>query len=166
MQLGDDLIGIELGIFQAQNFCKLLQCCPNISILYGVDTFTPYNDEVYGTMTVDEKQANYNKILSLHNIEYCGEKQKAKVLIKDTLEAAKNFEDNSFDFIFLDAYLNEIQAKKELEVWYPKLKNGGIYCGHDFNDKGITKAVLSFREKNNIKNRMSVYDDAWMWYKN
>jgi len=49
----------------------------------------------------------------------------------DSLEAVKNFDDESIDFLFLDADHRYIQFKQDLEAWYPKVKNGGFICGHD-----------------------------------
>ncbi len=40
----------------------------------------------------------------------------------DSNEAAEYIDDDSLDFIFLDAYLTGEQAKNDLEVWYPKVK--------------------------------------------
>ena len=45
----------------------------------------------------------------------------------DSNEAAKHIDDDSLDFIFLDAYLTGEQVKNDLEVWYPKVKTGGIF---------------------------------------
>lgn len=33
--------------------------------------------------------------------------------------------------------------KKELELWFPKLKIGGVFSGHDYLDKGIRFGVKS-----------------------
>ncbi len=41
---GDDLIGLELGVDRAQSFCTLLQACPNIKHLTGIDNWQPYTD--------------------------------------------------------------------------------------------------------------------------
>jgi predicted SAM-dependent methyltransferase len=83
----------------------------------------------------------------------------------DTLSAVSKFEDESVDFIFQDAYLSYEQAMEELKAWYPKLRSGGIYSGHDYNDPKITRAVNEFRENERIGARMSIADDCWMWYK-
>ena len=34
---GDNLVGAEIGVHLGQSFLTLLQTCPNISKLYGVD---------------------------------------------------------------------------------------------------------------------------------
>ena len=46
-------------------------------------------------------------------------------------EAVKQFEDNSIDLVFVDGDHRYIQFRRDLENWYPKVKKGGMICGHD-----------------------------------
>ena len=63
-----------------------------------------------------------------------------------SLEAATKFEDESLDFVFIDAAHEYEHVKDDLTAWYPKIKKGGILAGHDFypdqpNWGGVHKAV-------------------------
>jgi hypothetical protein len=44
-------------------------------------------------------------------------------------------------------------VKKDIELFYNKLKKGGILGGHDFwaNQIDVCKAVLEFAENNNLR---------------
>jgi predicted O-methyltransferase YrrM len=46
--------------------------------------------------------------------------------------ASELFPDNYFDFIFLDAAHLYEDVRLDLKSWYPKLKIGGIFAGHDY----------------------------------
>lgn len=46
-------------------------------------------------------------------------------------EAVKLFEDETFDLIFIDGSHLYLDIKEDLEIWYPKVKKEGIFCGHD-----------------------------------
>ena len=46
--------------------------------------------------------------------------------------AAKKFEDESLDFVFIDADHHYDSVKQDIEVWWPKVKQGGILAGHDY----------------------------------
>lgn len=61
--------------------------------------------------------------------------------------AAKLFDDNSVDFVFVDGNHTYPYVKKDLEVWIPKIRNGGLIAGHDFNDWEVAKAVSEFIPK-------------------
>lgn len=68
------------------------------------------------------------------------------------------FEDDYFDFIYIDADHTYEAVKSDLESWYPKLKKGGIMSGHDYVEVttsvpfGVVQAVNEFLKKNNISN--------------
>lgn len=53
------------------------------------------------------------------------------------------FEDNSIDFIYIDADHTYESVKKDIESYLPKLKDGGVIGGHDYQDKwpGVINAV-------------------------
>ncbi len=57
-------------------------------------------------------------------------------------EAAPLFEDESIDFIFIDASHYYKDIKNDIETWLPKVKKGGIIAGHDYRThEGVKKAV-------------------------
>jgi hypothetical protein len=49
-----------------------------------------------------------------------------------SLEAVTKFEDNSLDFVFIDASHEYDDVKEDINAWLPKLKPGGILAGHDY----------------------------------
>jgi predicted O-methyltransferase YrrM len=58
-------------------------------------------------------------------------------------EAAKLHEDNSLDFVFIDASHEYESVKADIEAWYPKIKLGGYIGGHDYvpGQYGVYQAV-------------------------
>ena len=65
----------------------------------------------------------------------------------------------------MDAYLTYKQAVGELKDWYPKLKKGGLFTGHDWHCDDIRKAVLEFRSKNNVRGNLVILPETWSWRK-
>ena len=170
--LGEDLVGAEIGVAKGHSFMTLLHNCPNIKTLHGVDHYQPYEDyfnDVYDesrpAYTIDEKQATYSKIVCYNFIKFSGMEEKVKFHEMESDKAAEEIEDGSLDFIFVDAYLTYEQTKKDLNVWYPKVREGGIFAGHDYRCNVVEQAVDSFRKNNNITNKMSVFDETFIWYK-
>ena len=49
-------------------------------------------------------------------------------------EAAKDFEKESIDFIYIDARHDYCGVMEDIEHYWPILKPGGIMAGHDYND--------------------------------
>ncbi|NBX26131.1 MAG: class I SAM-dependent methyltransferase, partial [Planctomycetes bacterium] len=63
-----------------------------------------------------------------------------------SLEAAATFADGSLDAVFIDAAHEFAAVAADLEAWYPKVKRGGWFCGHDYSIAwpGVVRAVDRF----------------------
>jgi hypothetical protein len=49
-----------------------------------------------------------------------------------SVDAAKLYEDNSLDVVFIDAGHTYEAVKSDVAAWLPKVKVGGILAGHDY----------------------------------
>ena len=61
--------------------------------------------------------------------------------------ASQRFENEYFDWIYIDAGHHYEEVKSDLNYWYPKVKDGGFITGHDYVEKkwyGIVRAVNEF----------------------
>jgi hypothetical protein len=170
--LGEDIIGAEIGIGKAQTFCTFLQNCSSIKTLYGIDSYKPYSDfvtdpydENIPKYTVDEKTIDYIKLTAYHNIQFSGCQEKVIFIEEDSHVAVNYFEDNLLDFIFIDTYMTYDQAYQDLVEWYPKVKTGGLFIGHDWSASVIRNVVNRFREEHKITNKLSTFDNTWAWVK-
>lgn len=82
--------------------------------------------------------------------------------IKDhSWNAVNNFQDESIDFIYIDGNHKYQAVKKDLELYYPKIKKNGIISGHDYNLFGnIYNAVNEFFKD---KSSLTIFSDSsWM----
>jgi predicted O-methyltransferase YrrM len=62
-----------------------------------------------------------------------------------TSTASETLNDGVLDFVFVDATHTYKAVKEDCQLWIPKLKEGGLLCGHDyakaFDKGGVIKAV-------------------------
>ncbi|MCX6701737.1 MAG: class I SAM-dependent methyltransferase [Candidatus Zambryskibacteria bacterium] len=65
-----------------------------------------------------------------------------EILKMDSIEAAKHFEDNSIDMVFIDGVHDKQSVLKDLNAWYPKCKK--ILCGHDLDRQSVKDALVEF----------------------
>lgn len=167
---GENLRGVELGLYQANSLCTMLQVCTNVDELIGVDKWEPYEDNIGahagGRLLVrDQKQIEFIRNTAVNFIMWSGCADRATILEMDTVEAAAKYEDESMDFVFFDAHLSQKQLEDEMTAWYPKIKQGGLVIGHDHHTKETRHAVLSFRLRNDITTPYYNYDMTFIWKK-
>ena len=75
---------------------------------------------------------------------------------KTSVEASEMFNDNSIDFIMIDAAHDYENVINDIRHWYPKLASGGIISGDDLDWPGVTKAVSEYFNDDflNIENKI------------
>jgi|ETNvirenome_6_85_1030632.scaffolds.fasta_scaffold08475_2 hypothetical protein len=62
------------------------------------------------------------------------------------------FDDRHMDFVYIDGDHSYEAVKQDIADWWPKIKQGGILAGHDYNDtnQGTIDAVNEFAEQNSL----------------
>lgn len=81
----------------------------------------------------------------------------------DSVSASKQYENNSIDFVFIDANHEYTYVKKDIESWFPKVKVGGIIAGHDYRNGwgDVDRAVDEFfKDKTFLKS-----ESCWIYEK-
>jgi predicted O-methyltransferase YrrM len=84
-----------------------------------------------------------------------------------SIDASKLYEDQSLDFIFIDADHTYEGVMNDLIHWYPKVKFGGVISGHDYfygpegeDWGGVKRAVDEF-----FSNKIETVSASWVHYK-
>lgn len=83
-----------------------------------------------------------------------------------SVSAAKKYKNTSVDMIFIDAAHDYESVKNDLKAWWPKLKSGGTFAGHDwhYSQDGVQRAVKEFCQLHNLPIRIS--GQCWIVEKN
>ncbi len=64
----------------------------------------------------------------------------------DSLTAAAQVDDETLDFVYVDARHTAPHPENDLRAWLPKVKHGGYIGGHDYEPRkfpGVVQAVSS-----------------------
>ena len=80
-------------------------------------------------------------------------KERCTLLKAYSPQCAENFEDESLDFVYIDALHDYDSVKADMEAWFPKVRSGGILSGHDYSLQdwpGIFTAVEEFGDENGL----------------
>jgi hypothetical protein len=121
-------LGVEVGVLTGE-FSNHILSAWHGKKLYSIDAwrhFKGLQDSTNGDPDAHLRTLSATfKSLYLHGERSC-------IIRELSVEASKLFQDNSLDFVFLDAAHDYVNVKNDLEAWYPKVKKGGIFCGHDY----------------------------------
>jgi hypothetical protein len=77
-----------------------------------------------------------------------------------SLEAVASYPDNSLDFVFIDADHSYQSVREDIIAWWPKVKNGGIISGHDYQ-MGTPGVIAA---SNELLGYVRVTGSCW-WHK-
>ncbi len=81
-------------------------------------------------------------------------------LVGKSWDLAQTFADKSIHFCFIDAGHSYKAVKLDLKAWYPKVKDTGVFCGHDwFSGPGVRQAVIEFGRENALK--ITTFKSGW-----
>lgn len=178
--------GVEVGTFKGSFSNQIMNNWSGT--LYMVDVWRPlesgYDDS--------SNHGRYDGGVYTDAMENIKGFEDRAIMVRATSEIASNmFNDNSLDFVYIDANHAYDYVVQDIELWYPKIKKGGFICGHDYlgldwyddpnysdNNKdkfiwgtdgtymgvfGVNPAVDEFCEKNGYELRVT---SEWLgtWY--
>lgn len=140
---------VEVGVWKGKSLSYFI--VENININKNITTYAV--DTWEGSAEHTKESSVVNKILYEEFISNMSSVADKFVPMRMTSEqASKQFEDNSLDAVFIDAQHEYEPVKQDLELWYPKVKSNGIFCGHDYYNgwPGVEQAVNEFGETNKL----------------
>ena len=129
-------IGVEIGVDAGAHAEALLSYQPQIEKLFLID---PWPKEIFMW---------YAK----GRLETKGFMKKIEFINKKSGHAVERFKFDSLDFIYFDQEHDYNSVKEDLEIWWEKLKDGGIlgYRNYAATNVGLYRAVNEFVAKNNL----------------
>lgn len=92
-----------------------------------VDPWISQSPEVY-----KERTTGINFDAYYDECKRMAEKDARVRLVKDySVNAAKLFPDGCFDVVYIDGNHSREAVEADVAAWWPKLKSGGLFAGHD-----------------------------------
>lgn len=129
------LVGCEIGVQTGKNAEYMLNTL-NIKRLYLIDPYEAYID--CGKGRKDGTITSY-KASAMGRMRIFG--KKVIWIFKKSSEAYIDIPDLVLDFLYVDGLHNYEGVCLDLELYEPKVKVGGLIAGHDYNLRGVKKAV-------------------------
>lgn len=150
--------GLEIGcdIGDTSNF--LLDSNPTLNLI-SIDPYVNYVD--WNGTNLNEREVVFNRMSE----RLKGYSNRFTLVRKYSDDAVDLFEEEQFDFIFIDGLHTYDQLSKDCSNYYSKLKPGGIFSGHDYRAiSGVRQAADEFAAKEGREIHFTECD-VWYWVK-
>ena len=129
----------EIGVAQGE-FSELILKITEPDLLHLVDV---WNSKTYHAGLFKKVADKFKNLIDEGRIQ---------ILRKLSTDAAADFDDNYFDWIYIDTDHSYATTREELVKYAPKVKHDGIIAGHDYtmgiwsslNRYGVIEAVHEF----------------------
>ncbi len=159
-KLQGELIGCEIGVCHGFTSEFLLRNIPNIKIFHAVDPYPEFVDSNGGIRLTAERQAEIKARCVARLNPY---KEKINFAFTSSFEFVKTLEDNCLDFLFIDGNHSYENTLSDCQLYWPKVKQGGIFAGHDINLYSVRKALETFLPsvKKELSNLTFLENTAW-----
>ncbi|HEA46571.1 MAG TPA: class I SAM-dependent methyltransferase [Candidatus Pacearchaeota archaeon] len=152
------LVGVEIGVYKGINAEKILKGM-NIETLYLIDPYLLYGKYVEGFSMYDShKNLIGIEQKMLRKIRHY--KDKYIIIKKMSADAIKDIPHN-LDFVYVDGNHSYKYVLEDIELYYKKLKQGGIIGGDDFDHEylpEVKNAVMDFVNKHKLQLNVKLQD--------
>ncbi len=141
--LKPSMSGAELGVFAGEFSEILLQTNP--SKLYLVDRFSGIEgsgDRNGENMAYIDMDASMKHLIQKYEHDH-----RVSVVQNTTRDFLYGLEDNSLDFVYIDADHSYEGVRGDINIAFSKVKSGGYILGHDYVSPrfdGVVRAVNEF----------------------
>lgn len=151
-----DLIGVEIGTLHGYNARNILD---NLSIkkLYLIDPYELYPEY----LDITSPFAFWAGKVSEGKLEPFKDKI---IRIKKKSEDAVNDVPDNLDFVYIDGNHAYLPVLRDLEDYWPKIKKGGVFGGHDYYNQGEARQVKRAVDEWVAKNKLKLYTAEVDWW--
>lgn len=151
-----NLIGAEIGVASGIHAaCFLLEL--DIDMIYLIDPYIPYKDEFKMISSERAKEMESNAYIKLAKY-----KHKIRWIKEKSVDAARLIADNSLDFVYIDGDHTYKSVTDDILLYFPKVKKGGLFSGHDYGFRSVKRAVDEFINKQGLELHI-ISSDWWVW---
>lgn len=134
-------VWVELGVWKGRSFFTVAMGLRRRAKLVAVDSFTPTVTSLPFVPTRDWVRDHFRAVLA--GVRRLREDLQIEVACLDTADAGGLFSDGSVDAVYFDADHTRPGLARDFAAWIPKVKAGGLLCGHDYSEgfPGVVELV-------------------------
>jgi predicted O-methyltransferase YrrM len=136
--------GAEIGVGSGM-FSEIILAYSSITTLYSIDAWQAMPRNEYRDICNDTGVAHAaRKRAAESRLARFG--ARSAIMQCRSPEAAGLFADASLDFVYIDANHAYEAVRADLAAWWPKVRAGGIFAGHDYLNGTLPQGVFGVRQ--------------------
>ena len=118
---------VEVGSFLGRSTCYMAERIKQRGLSVAFSSFDPWagNDDGWAALADNLRRAEVSSLVDIHR--------------RPSPDASAAFADRSLDFVFVDGSHELDAVRRDLEAWWPKLKPGGLFAGHDYGQGAVDR---------------------------
>ena len=147
---------IEIGAYKGRSACYMAERIREMGLDVSFDIVDTFQGDVH--IGVSDLWSHFSENLTRAGLLSC-----ITVHRSSSVDAAKEFADDSADFIFIDATHTHDAVSQDIAAWWPKVRAGGLLAGHDYpNFPGVNSAVNDFVARHGLRGAFRASRNSWM----
>jgi hypothetical protein len=150
---------VEIGTYEGEYASEILKTWKGD--LYLIDIWRKVNNAEYSDSC---NRQDYINVMYKCCKNISGHEDRCHMIRTNSENAVKLFNDESLDFIYLDANHKYEFVKADIKLWFSKLRKGGIFAGHDFIKMDCEGAEFDIMTSSGFKNAMKIVDSIEIEY--
>eukprot|EP00927_Polykrikos_kofoidii_P062339 TRINITY_DN57147_c0_g1_i1.p1 TRINITY_DN57147_c0_g1~~TRINITY_DN57147_c0_g1_i1.p1 ORF type:complete len:256 (-),score=35.40 TRINITY_DN57147_c0_g1_i1:105-872(-) len=126
--------GVELGAQRGLFTAQVLEGWRQAAWFVMIDVWKPqrnYHDSANVPMRKHLSIMAYARAVA-DELEKRGRASYVSLCRNTTIRCARLFEDASLDFVYVDARHDRQSVLQDLQTYWPKIREGGVFAGHDY----------------------------------
>lgn len=157
-------VGAEIGVALGGHCAAILEACPSVQRLYGIDPYQ-HRDDYDDLMNLpqwefDRMCKDTFEFMKPHGKRFDLLQGKSLTWAMDWRNWPRRIE-SRLDFIHIDAEHTYEAVIVDCTLWYEHLRTGGILSGDDYNMPDVARAVQWFARRNKVQ--VNIEEGVFWW---
>lgn len=149
--LNNNIIMLEIGSFSGES-AEIFISSGKIKKMYCVDS---WEDKYLPDGNMKEVENIFDeRIIRKYNF--------VEKIKRNSLDSAELFENNFFDFVYLDGDHSYECVKNEIIKYFPKIKRDGFLGGHDYDSLPFNQGVVDAVNETSGSPAIIYKDTSWL----
>ncbi len=120
--------GVEIGVFHGEYAQTILKDWKGERLI-GID---PYVNQLFDEYRDGCNKSNMEWVMTQALLRLHSFGDRFYLIREKSDKAAVHFVDEFLDFVYIDGNHSMPWIEQDLNLWWPKVRQGGIFGGHDF----------------------------------